>query len=449
MKQLFFLLCSLPVTVFAQDTIRYKLDLSLPVIDIPQNKDIPHRYPSMQQATALSSDLYDLGYLGINKLGNALFRPQNKSVPVRRALNGLFKWGASLAFVKWGSELPVPLGVWSHEEYHRAVLGANGIAARNGNWIFGRWDGSVYGVRDEQLAGLKQQNLLGLLYAYVAGVQSENYQTQTNLLQDFYHQRTTYKNALYLYNAWYVWDYLRFSTSPLTDSVKKGAVPYESKDPAGRDFAGADFTAWAYDMFQPSKPYNSRDPFPGGQGVNRRIGFGELPAEAQQYLNKQKKLSLFNFVNPAIFFINRINVSGTASFNFFLQYTPTPFGNNIAVWIPVQVRTNNYLFAVHRYSNYRQSFAGVEAGFIDHPVGKKIEAGGKVGLWTQPVSQGFYDEKGKAGGFISLDVKYKAGKNFSAGIALGAKTRGWQMGNPYLESNTNFRAGIYYRLPDR
>lgn len=97
------------------------------------------------------------------------------------------KYTLSLAFVKYGSELPIPLGVYTHEEFHRVN-------------------------------------------------------------QDFYNQRTFYKNPFYLYNAFYVWDYFRFSASSDADSVKVLALPDEDPDPYFRDYAGADLTAWIYDL---------------------------------------------------------------------------------------------------------------------------------------------------------------------------------------------------------
>jgi len=63
-------------------------------------------------------------------------------------------------FVKYGSELPIPLGVWAHEEFHHSVLGVNGISSKNGNWFLSRWDGTVYGVSDEQLSDLKRESFL-------------------------------------------------------------------------------------------------------------------------------------------------------------------------------------------------------------------------------------------------------------------------------------------------
>jgi hypothetical protein len=242
--------------------------------------------------------LYELTYLGIDKLGNSLFKPKMKEYTRGRKIwSGGFKYLVSLGFEIW-SDLPIPLGVWAHEEFHRAVLGVNNITSKNGNWFPHRWDGTVYGVSDQDLSTLKSKDPAQLLYSYVAGVQSEVLLNRKISVYDFYKKRTLSKNALILYNAWYVWDYFKFSASPQTDSVKAGASKYENPDPRERDFAGADLTAWAYDMFSPEKPYTDRDKFPNGEGVNRRIGYSDLSPKAQQYLLKQKKLALLNFVNP-------------------------------------------------------------------------------------------------------------------------------------------------------
>ncbi len=57
----------------AQDTTRYKLRLVAPVIEAPENFVLPHNYPSMDQALHYSLDFYELGYWGIDALGNKLF----------------------------------------------------------------------------------------------------------------------------------------------------------------------------------------------------------------------------------------------------------------------------------------------------------------------------------------------------------------------------------------
>ena len=41
-------------------------------------------------------------------------------------------------------------------------------------------------------------------------------------------------------------------------------------------------------MFSPDRIYTERDKFPGGEGINRRIGFSDLTTEGRITLIKQK-----------------------------------------------------------------------------------------------------------------------------------------------------------------
>lgn len=441
-----FIACYLLVTcAAAQDSARYQLRLSVPVVDFPQNRDLPYRYPSMNQALDFSTDFYELGYLGIDKLGNTLFKPKTKKYTFgKQLLNGGFKYLLSAAFVKYASELPIPLGVWAHEEFHRAVLGVNHIDSKNGNWFPHRWDGTVYGISDQDLTALKSKDPDQLLYSYVAGVQSEVLLNREISVQDFYKKRTLPKNALILYNAWYVWDYFKFSASPVTDSVKVWGAKSEHPDPKERDFAGADLTAWAYDMFSPGKPYTDRDKFPNGEGVNRRIGYSDLSVEAQDYLLKQKKLSLLNFVNPAIFFINRIPIGKHASFNFFMQYAPTHFGNDISLTLPVQYCSIDFLLGVHKFSNFKSEGYGLDLGLYNRKLANRLETDLVIRIWDQPKS--FYNDGKETGGALQLDARYHITRNIALALAFNGKTKGWQMGSPYLKSNLSSSLGLSYAL---
>ncbi|GGB98012.1 hypothetical protein GCM10011325_26680 [Dyadobacter sediminis] len=399
----------------------------------------------MTQALEFSADFYELGYMGIDKLGNGLFKPKKQPYTSgRKVLNAGFKYLLSAGFVKYGSELPIPLGVWAHEEFHRSVLGINNMDSKNGNWFLHRWDGTVYGISDQDLASLKSSNPDQLLYAYVAGVQSEVLLNRKISVQDFYKRRTLSKNALILYNAWYVWDYFKFSASPMTDSVKVWGAKSESPDPKQRDFAGADLTAWAYDMFSPEKPYTDRDKFPNGEGVNRRIGYSDLSLEAQRYLLKQKKLSLLNFVNPAIFFINRIPLGRHSSFNFLMQYTPTHFGNDISLTLPVQFRNRNILFGIHKFSNYKSEGYGLDLGTYNKEITKRLEADLILRMWDQP--KDFLSDSKVTGGALQVDARYRITRNVALAVGLSGKTSGWQLGSAYLRSNFSFSFGLSCNL---
>lgn len=432
----------------AQDSVKYRLRLNFPLADVPQNTKLPYTYPSMYQAVEWGNNFYELGFWGVEALGNKIVRANSQSAKGKRFANGAVKYALGWALVKYGSELPIPMGVWTHEEFHRSVLGVAGVASKNGNWFPSRWDGTVYGPTDEDLNHLKATNLSALLYSYTAGVQAQNAFTKKNAVADFYYPRTQYKNALYLYNAYYVWNYFRFSTSALSDSVKVLAPPHENADPAQRDFAGADLTAWAYDMFNPTKPFTARDSFPNGRGVNRRVGFADLSAEAQDYLKKQKSLSLINFINPAIFFVNRIKVGRGFSFNFFAQYAPTHFGNNVALYVPLKIKNANLLLAAHNYNNKSYTWWGAEVGAFDYKPfsNKKMQLSTVLNVWQQPKNQSYYDVQSAIGGALQVDASYAVSKNISAYASVVVKTKGWMMGSPYLNDNLSVRVGVSYGL---
>jgi hypothetical protein len=323
-------------------------------------------------------------------------------------------------------------------------LGVNNISSKNGNWLFSRWDGTVYGISDEALENFKNTDIDQLLYPYVAGIQYEILLNEKVTLDGFYNQRTMPRAALILYNAYYVYDYFRFSTGPLSDSVKILAPPHEDINPEQRDFAGADLTAWAYDMFNPELPYTSREGFPNGEGVNRRIGFSDLSDEAQDYLVKQKQLSLLNFLNPAIFFIERIKINSNLSFNFFTQYSPTHFGNDVAVYIPFKYRKYDFLINLHRFGNQTNNGFGVGLGLYHYRFSKKIESDFVLNAWNQPKS--FFENENVSGGSFLIKTNYSFRNHFSGFVSVNGKTEGWILGNPYLSSNLSVQIGVDFNL---
>lgn len=430
----------------SQDSLRYRLRLDFPVLDFPQNTDLAYKLPSMNQALEWSNDFYELGFWGIDALGDRLF-VNNKTKPVtvsKKRWNAVFKYGMVLLFSRYGSELPIPLGVWAHEEYHKAVLGVNGIRAKNGNWMLNRWDGTVYGVSDSSLNHIKATHTDALLYSYVAGVQYEVALNQKITVNDFYKNRSLAKNALLLYNAWYVYNYFKFSVGPFSDSVKVLAPPHESPDPSERDYAGSDLTAWAYDMYNPKQAFVARDSFPGGEGVNRRLGFSDLSPEAQRFLVQQKNLSLLNFLNPAIFFINRIPIGDKFSFNAFMQYAPTHFGNAISLVLPFQYDRYDMLLSFTNYNSKEGGGMALACGLYNFAWSGHLETDLNVQIWQQPNS--FLDQNLINGGAATVKTRYRLNSGFWMYLTLSGKTNGWLLSNPYLEKNVSMQIGLQYNL---
>jgi len=165
-------------------------------------------------------------------------------------------------------------------------------------------------------------------------------------------------------------------------------------------------------------------------------------------LKLQKSLSLLNFVNPAIFFVNRINVSANVRMQLFMQYAPTLFGNEIALFIPFTVGSGNQLFAVHRYQNMANVFWGLQYGLhgIRPFMNKAISLDGTLSVWNQPEHQSYFDQAGKWGGNLTVTGHYDLGGGFSTQFTIGYKTDGWIIGNPFLTAKTNLRIGLSYTL---
>jgi hypothetical protein len=438
----------LSCTAICQQDRPDSMDFGFPLINVPENIHPKLSYPSMVGSAEIAESFYQLGYAAVRSGSVALFKGLEKSnLKKTRYIRGAFNYVASLALDRYGSELPIPLGVWAHETFHQSVLNANGAAhSINGNWLFNRWNGEVYGVSDEELSALKSNNLSGLLHAYVAGVQSEVVIGKLSTLKNFYGGPSEFRNALALYNAWHVWNYFRFCTSKGSDDAKHNLPTYEDKNPLQRDFAGADLTAWIYDMFQPHRSYTDRDPFPNGYGVNRRIGFSDLPIEGQKYLIQQKNLALLNFINPSIFFINRIKLNRYSRFNFFVEYSPTPFGNDISLLVPFAIRKNNYLFGFHRYSNSIFSPVGFEGSLVNYPITRGVLLTTRFAIWTQPRTQSYWELERKLGGSLNSCFSYSFLKHFRLGAQLYAKTSGWELSSPYLGNHFSGEISVFYHL---
>ena len=412
--------------------------VNFPVIDWPQNFNKKNPVPSMQQSLDWSAGMYDLSFWGLQSGMNRLINPTSHPV-----INKTSSYAAGLMFSKYGSELPVPLGVWGHEEFHRSVLSTYDVTSYNGNWLFERWDGTVFGPSDADLAQLKQDHLEGLLYSYVSGVQYETLLTKDQVMADFYSERTQYKSPLYLYNAWYVYNYFRFATSTHSDSVKVIAPDYESAVDTERDFAGADLNAWAYDMFLPNESFYNRDDFPYGSSENRRVGFHDLPEEAQQYLVRQKRLALLNFLNPSIILIPRISIGDKLDIMPFMQYNPTHFGNAISLIMPFSYSGQGYLLGVHQYGNQHVKGYGVEMG-VQQLNYQQLSLSITWKIFKQPYS--FDDRETHWGTQGKVQLGYALNDAFQLCLTTSVKSNGWVEGSPYLDRKIQSQLGIQYRL---
>lgn len=68
----------------------------------------------------------------------------------------------------------------------------------------------------------------------------------------------------------------------------------------------------------------------------------------------------------------------------------------------------------------------------------------ELDLWRQPESflgSGFIE-----GGAFMVKVRHDLTDHFGVFMSAAAKTRGWQMGNPYLDRNVSCQAGLHVDL---
>jgi hypothetical protein len=431
------------LTFSAQDSSRIKAQLEGPLFEFPQNLPKTYAYPSLNQARDLSFSIYNLAFWGLHSGVTRLVLGKNKQ-PDRKhqLLNGFANYAVQLAFCRYGSELPITLGVWAHEEYHRSILKTAGIYSHNGNWLFNRWDGTVYGPSDKQLSDLKKTNPDVLLYSYVAGVQSEIALNEKMTQAAFTNKQAYNKAALLLYNSWYVYNYFRFSNSALSDSVKRIAPQFENKNPTQRDFAGADLTAWVYDLYSRDSAYTQRSSFANGEGVNRRIGQNDLTEEGKSFLHKQQKLSLLNFLHPGILGFSTIPLLRNFSFLPYLTYYPTHFGNRISAHLLLKIKSQGFGIALQKYNGAVGSSYGVELSAFTIKHTDHLSTSIQAAIWKQP--QHYFSKSSDLGGALACKLHYRISSAFQTSATVEYKTKGWYLNNPYLNSNFSLGVGLQY-----
>ncbi len=409
----------------------------IPVLDMPYNNQA---FPSMRQSIQLSNNFYYLthNYLLDNFVeGGVIDRNKKRNL-----------W--PIVLFDLVSEF-TPLGTtWLHEEWHRAALGQRGINSHNGIYNFNAWDGiPVDRVRDEDLITLKRDHPAELVRAHAAGFESEYEQNLEFEKQGFFnnhHPAVGFRIGLNYFNSIL---YMNACTSGTSNTATDTANRKEGANIAARDFTGFDCTAWAYDLFRPSEPYEARGVHPSGAGINRYRKFSDLTPDEQSYLRKQRNLSLLNLVDPFLFGKKQFSTQSEQwLWNATLRHHLTPFGYDISTNLFLKNRNDLNIFtSVHFYSNDIGTYPGIDATLLRYPtnvLGKTAYVTPRVAVWLQPEKLLFRDTTSKLGGLVSarLDRPLTYGKNWQAYAELEGKTRGWVAGNEYLRGDFSVRLGL-------
>ncbi len=454
MKQkltIYFITTLLSVTSYTQslkDSTGLYLDI--PLLDIPYQTYSTnttgsffsgYANPSMKQSLAMSDNLYGVAHWEINKLIKT-----NKKI--RKIL---FTNVIAASFDLLTFYTPFGMG-WLHEEYHRAVMTKRNINSFNdmNTFPFGASEVSVRKVTDENLIMLSDNYKQDFRRLMVAGNEAQFYQIQTLQKNNFFLNQNLPNISLYWMSSMTNIIYVNQSSS---DAFNKKVDKLNIEDGVNiskRDFTGPDFTAWADALFFPEKPYTERGIHPSGIGINRYIKPSQLSNEARNYLKKQGALQWLNLLSPQLFGILKIKLKSTNNGiyygSFAVRHLLTPFGNDISLDLFYQTPRNNIFVTIHNYNNLNSSFFGLEVSILEKSLlNNKLQITPRIMVWLQPENQLFFTSKSSLGGLFGGRSSYSFGL-LNPYIEIECKTKGWVMGNVFLEENISINIGLYLRM---
>jgi hypothetical protein len=75
----------------------------------------------------------------------------------------------------------------------------------------------------------------------------------------------------------------------------------------------------------------------------------------------------------------------------------------------------------------------------------KLLFSGRTIIWLQPDEHSFTTSKGSLGGMLEFKGSYSLGR-LNPYIEIQGKTKGWVMGNVFLEDNISFNLGLSMRM---
>lgn len=472
-----FTILSLSINIFAQqDTSKInirkpKLILDFTLIDAPYQNNAANTVsngsknigsylkayanPSMNQSLSYSSTLYSAAHYGIDKL----FRQsshygidnifQKKSSESTGCLKP-FLYTFTILFSDFVLTYAPGGDGWLHEEYHRSVLtrfGANSFNDMN-TFPIGAELISVNNVKDEDLIRFKQTSPADFIRLHVAGIEGEYLLIDKLQRNNFFYRQNITHEFLYIIATANSIAYVKICSDPSEVNSITDELNYKESEISKRDFTGLDFTAWAYDLFNPNEPYENRGIHISGNGIDRYRKTTDLSDDALKYLKKQGNLQFLNILSPMLIGFRRIKLNDGLYGNFAVRNYLTSFGNDISLNIYLQNDKRNMVFAYHHASNYKNWFPAFQAELFEEPItfGKhKFVYSPKLLVGLQPKKQEFKTSKASFLGEASCRIDWLI-KKVQPWISFSAKTDGWIAGNEFLNKNISFRAGLAVRF---
>jgi hypothetical protein len=433
------------------------LKLDFPLFDLPYQIDAmdasgygffgSYTSVSMDQALALSTDIYFSMHYGLKKLYDSL-----TVAPMWK--NAIYYSGTAAGILVFAYVLPFGYP-WAQKEFTRSILSRFDIKSINGDYnIFNPTQ--VIGVTDAQLEQFKAKSPQDMIRMDTAGSEGYILFSDFMLRNVFFYGLENLSNwtALFAaaaggigYNA----------PSVLADTLGENYIDNDIKaaykDDGNEESRQLYFISsfnWAYDLFRPDEPYSGRGTHPSGNGIARYITWSQLNDDERQYLIKQGWLSYLNLISPLYYGFNSFPLGKTGlEWNFALRHYLTSFGSDVPVQLLLKKAPFNMLFTYHSYQNYSNYFPAVEAELVDFPLrlgSLDLFLSPRILVGMQPADQEFMTADSEFMGLFGLRADFGISKHFLPYIDVTAKTDGWVAGNEYLEANASVRLGLSMRF---
>lgn len=439
-----------PSTAFAAAPNHGQAQLELSLLDLPYNAAYGLRAPSMDQSLDLAFAVDRLAVYGLRRGFDQVDNPGLRyglGFPALGALNFLMMYG------------PI---AWSHEEWHRAVLGSQGIHSRDALYHPSAWhDGliPVDQVSDADLARLKAEDPANTVRLMEAGMEAQEALVRRIGDELFLHDtRGKQRGPLYSSESWMAMSmqvaeiagliYDMNCASPSSDA-RTDAVNRITLTEMSRDFTGLDCNAWIYDMRRPDEPYEARGPHPYGEGIDRYRSLEDLSPEEQQALKNQVKLHFINVLNPQLFYIDGFALPSGGGDRWIasLGQQQTPFGWVIDGRFGLRKGGWSSVAGAHLYVSGERVSPGFDLVVPDVELWGPLSVDLGAGLWLQPKELRWDAERLQPGGLLSVRARASLRPGVDAFLALDAKTAGWVMGQEALDAQVGARSGLVVHLP--
>lgn len=437
--------CLFASSSFAEAPGRDELALRFPLADLPFNAIGGFALPSMQQSMLWTSGLSELGHEGASHL----LEPVHPFWGVPLGMAG----AAALDLLVF-----YRASVWTHEEWHRAVMSRRGISSFNDVYLFSRRPSGITAVShvtDEDLVRLKRDYPAEHVRLSAAGMESELELALQHKKNAFFAGRSSLPH---LPSAWFdtlaVVLYRNRCSGPQADVVTDMMNQEDGDNIPLRDFTGLDCTAWTYDLHRPDEPYEARGVHPSGVGIDRYIHYSDLSEPERSLMRSARNLSLLNLVSPYLFGFSRFTAPSPLNgrpfhWNVSLMHHLTSYGHELSLDLFLAQEDWRWFFAYRHGLNQRGHFPGIEIELWRRPFelqGQPLHVSGTAMLWVQPRGQSYLTSDAIVGGLLRGRLDVPMSRHLGVYFEAEGKTEGWVPGVVDLGPAVAFRSGVLVAL---